>query len=188
MAGVLLSFAGAAFTAPARAQDLSVVAESVVYCADAGEVRFTLTFSRVPDFTTVDADGRQADSFQYYVHKPWDQPWLFDVLIRGEEIHVNGDLRVRDRYGAGGPDAGGWGNLRAAVPFRREGATVTWSLPLAALAEDDGAFYYTIDVAEYGTQSSPTLYRHSHVARGGPDCLTVPVEGLPWGGLKSLYR
>lgn len=179
---------GAALTAPALADDLSVVAESAVYCADAGEVRFTLTFSHIPDFSTLDQYGRQADSFQFYLHAPESEPELFDGLIRGEEIHVNGDLRVRDRLGDGGPDACGWGPLRGAVPFRREGATLTWSLPLAWLADDDGAFHYEIAVAEYGVASSAPLFRHSHVAVASPDCLTVPVEALAWGGLKSLYR
>jgi hypothetical protein len=179
---------GAALAGPARADGLIVVAESAVYCADAGEVRFTLTFSRAPDFSTLDEHGRQADSFQYYIHAPWSEPGLFDVLIRGEEIHVNGDLRVRDRHGDGGPDASGWGPLRGAAPFRQDGATLTWSLPLAWLADDDGAFHFEIDLAEYGVSSSDPLFRHSHVAVAGPDCLTVPVEALAWGGLKSLYR
>lgn len=69
-----------------------------------------MQFNRLPDFFTVDALERQADSFQYYIGFQ-SFPLNFESLVRGEEIHVAGDIRVRAPIGDGGPGSGGWGPI-----------------------------------------------------------------------------
>src|SRR5258708_7613266 len=71
-------------------------------------VTFTLTFNHPPDLLTADTIGRQADSFQFFIST---------TVVRGEEIHIAGDVRVRDQSpSSGDPDSGGWGALRGSVP------------------------------------------------------------------------
>jgi hypothetical protein len=46
---------------------LVVLSHSAVFRPATGQVTFTVTFNRAPDFESVDALGRQADSFQYFI-------------------------------------------------------------------------------------------------------------------------
>src|SRR4051794_12864320 len=65
---------------------------------------FEIHFSQHPDFFHVDSVGRQANSFQVFVNPNWsgdhrDLELQFEDIrdiIRGEEIHAGGELRVRD--------------------------------------------------------------------------------------------
>ena len=88
-----------------------------------GNVDFSLTFNQVPDFFTVDQFGRQANSFQFYIAtSPFPglyPPRPYASLIRGEEIHVAGDLRVRnDNPPDPDPNASGWGSIQALFRLR----------------------------------------------------------------------
>src|SRR5512133_2720845 len=56
------------FLAPASAATTFTVSkESARHKCSTSDVTFTVDFSRQPDFVTTDAEGRQADSFQYYI-------------------------------------------------------------------------------------------------------------------------
>jgi len=108
-------------------------------------VLFTLQFSDVPNFYVVDPSNRQQDSFQLYV---FDAPRQDDEglgggyvnvrsITRGEEIHYGGGLPIRNVFPAPGttadPMSGGWGSVRATVPFVQSGKTVFYLASLAAL-------------------------------------------------------
>src|SRR5688572_3943146 len=75
-----------------------ILSESVTVDQIAQEATFELEFDTVPDFFTVDAFGRPADSFQYFLFyegDPFQPDPETDVIIRGDEIHIAGDIRFR---------------------------------------------------------------------------------------------
>ena len=107
-------------------------------------VLFTLRFSDVPNFYVVDASNRQQDSFQIYI---FDAPRQDDAglaggyvnvrsITRGEEIHYGG-LPIRNVFPAPGstadPRSGGWGSVRATVPFVQDGKTLFYLVSLTIL-------------------------------------------------------
>src|SRR5688572_3504127 len=111
-------------------------------------VLFTLHFSDVPNFYVVDSANRQQDSFQLYV---FDAPRQDDQglaggyvnvrsITRGEEIHYGGGLPIRNVVPVPGmtadPTSGGWGSVRATVPFVQSGKTVFYIASLAVLGVD----------------------------------------------------
>lgn len=130
-----------------------------------GTLHFELHFNRMPDFMKLDANGRPADSFQIYV--AFDpattdpvSPALADVIIRGDEIHLAGDLRVRDaKPAASDPNCGGWGAIRGSVPFHvkhlHDGtAKLLFDISFALLGIT-GKFSYVVETFAYGaTQGS----------------------------------
>jgi hypothetical protein len=108
-------------------------------------VLFTLQFSDVPNFYAVNASNQQQDSFQLYV---FDAPRQDDEglaggyvnvksITRGEEIHYGGGLRIRNVFPDPGtsadPTSGGWGSVRATVPFVQSGKTVFYIVNLGVL-------------------------------------------------------
>lgn len=172
---------------PAPVEALSVQSSSVMVDTEAGVAGFSLLFDAVPDFYTVDEFGRQASSFQYWIF--WDgAPTVrtgdSDVIVRGGEIPVAGDLRFRDRgpSGTGGPDAGGWGPLRGSVPFVQTGALVEFSAPLSLIGDPDGVFAYGLIATEYGA-SSGTLLGYSGQVVPEPSTASLVALGL---GLTAL--
>lgn len=123
---------------------------------------FVLFFNRMPDFDTLDNSGRQADSFQIFIafdpNTPSPaNPQMADVLIRGEEIHLSHDIRVRDaRPLVKDPVAGGWGALRGSVPYMTtllpgNGAVLTFTVPFSLLGVS-GKFCYELETYSYGSQ------------------------------------
>ena len=118
---------------------IEIVSQSAAVDRGAGVVRFDLTFDETPDFFTADEFGRLADSFQYEIDGDWNAPVGIppeglDRVVRGDEIRVAGALRVRDA-GFGmtpdpDPDAGGWGGVRAELPFRLDGTRLRFEAPL----------------------------------------------------------
>ena len=152
-AAVLLGAAGRA-----RA-GLRIVEQSAAVDRDAGRAAFAVRFDSAPDLFTVDEFGRLADSFQYEVDADGPVSAEFPVgdveaVVRGDEIRLAGALRVR-AAGAGvepddDPAAGGWGPVRAAVPFNLDGPDLSFEVPLAALGDDDGRFSYRLFTAEFG--------------------------------------
>jgi hypothetical protein len=109
---------------------------------------FTVTFSRAPIF--VAADSSDADAFQYEIDA--DSTDLsrdlelneIDAVVRGGEIWEGRGIPVRQRTGGGGEgdEAGGWGPVRALLPFDLNDKTLTFSAPLSTLGAADGTFRY----------------------------------------------
>ncbi|MEH2242924.1 PEP-CTERM sorting domain-containing protein [Nostoc sp.] len=139
---------------------LLVESESAVVNLDAKEVLFTINFNKVPDFLTVDQVGRQADSFQYFIDADGKLPVFrgspyyseLESIIRGEEIHVAGDVRIRDvvSIGASEPNSGGWGKIRGSVPYSLDGTVLKFSAPLEFIGDSDGLFSYQLESYEFG--------------------------------------
>src|SRR5260221_6972375 len=70
---------------------LLIVQQSVRLDEAVSAAQFSITFSRTPDFTTLDSDGRQADSFQYEIAPDFasiSQASFENItaIVRGDEI------------------------------------------------------------------------------------------------------
>jgi hypothetical protein len=154
---------GALATATARADvratpgELLALSESAVFDPATGQVTFTLTFNRPPDFQTTDSVGRQADSFQYYIVGDPSLPYPsnYDTIVRGEELHLTSDvLRVRNATPSDptDPASGGWGTVRGVVPYQLNGNVLTFSTSLGLISDHsvDGHFSYDLLIAQYG--------------------------------------
>jgi hypothetical protein len=123
------------------------------------QIRFEVPFDHIPDFLTVDQDGRTEDSFQYDVaYDPTQQAdsgTVQGAIVRGDEIHVAGALRIRNALPASpDPTSGGWGTVRATVPFEmrfnRDGSAV---LSFVASCSDlgiSGPFSWVLDTFHFG--------------------------------------
>lgn len=143
------------------------------------EVTFSIRFNKAPDFYTVDSFGRQADAFQYYVDvdalssKPNQNQ--VESIVRGGEIHVNGDIRIRDRYGYDGTDlnSGGWGPILGTVPYTLSDTLLSFTTPLSYLKDDDGVFTYQLLLTEYGATS------HLVYGRSGEHSV-IPLPPAIW--------
>jgi hypothetical protein len=137
---------------------LQINSQSVVVNSDSQEALFTLEFNEAPDFFSVDNVGRQADSFQYFIDADGRLPVFsgspyfsqLETIIRGEEIHIAGDIRVRNVFGEGGLNSGGWGAIRGSVPFTLDGTVLKFSTPLSLLGDSDGQFSYRLEAYEFG--------------------------------------
>jgi hypothetical protein len=123
-------------------------------------MHFVLHFDRKPDFKTLDSVGRQADAFQIFIAfdpttpNP-EGPSTVDVLIRGEEIHLSKDIRVRDaRPSISDPSADGWGALRGSVPYalhveKDKTAILMFDIPFPLLGVM-GKFAYAVMITHFG--------------------------------------
>ncbi|HSY41149.1 MAG TPA: hypothetical protein VLA79_16535 [Polyangia bacterium] len=122
-------------------------------------IRFEVPFDHIPDFLTVDQTGRPEDSFQYYIaYDPTqhaDSGTVQGAIVRGDEIHVATALRIRNALPAStDPTSGGWGTVRATVPFEmrfnRDGSAV---LSFVASWSDlgiSGPFSWVLDTFHFG--------------------------------------
>jgi hypothetical protein len=107
----------------------------------AGQVNFSLTFNETPDFFTKDSHGRQADSFQYFLNVDPPSPDESNlVLLRGDSISGTGKIGVSDNYG---PD-------RNWLSYKIVNNTMTFSAPISMLHDDDGNFWYHVELYQYG--------------------------------------
>jgi hypothetical protein len=152
--GMVLALPG---VADAQApSEFTVLSESAVFDPVTGQVTFTLVFNRRPDFQTEDSVGRRADSFQYYIvgDPTLPYPANYDAIIRGDEIDVtSGLLPIRSSVPpATDPAAGGWGHVRAVVPFSLNENVLTFSTSLALISDHsvDGHFSYELLLTQYG--------------------------------------
>jgi hypothetical protein len=114
--------------------------------------RFDVLFSGRPDFYKVDEFGRQRDEFQFEIDGPGvSQDWPFETLIRGGEIHLAGDIRIRNvEPPVLSPEAGGWGAVRGSVGYSLSDNRLSFSVPFDILGAPDGAFSYTAYSVNYG--------------------------------------
>ncbi|MFN8491658.1 MAG: hypothetical protein U0350_28930 [Caldilineaceae bacterium] len=153
---VLALLVGIPGTAKAEAE-IMFVSESAIFDPVTQAVLFTIEFNQAPDFFTVDAFGRQKNSFQYYIVGAPNLPYPanFDAIIRGEEIHITSDaIRIRNSAPSV-PDtgAGGWGAVRGVIPFSLKGNVLTFSVPLHLISDHslDGAFAYQLESYQFGS-------------------------------------
>ena len=164
---------------------LLVESESAVVNLDVKEVLFTVNFNQVPDFFT-DQYGAQVDSFQYFIDQDGELPILnaspiysnFSSIIRGDEIHVAGDVRIRDVFSVGlsEPNSGGWGNIRGSVPYTLDGTVLKFSTPLQLIGDSDGVFSYQLLLTEFGAWNGITNENKSIIS-------SVPEPNLALGAL-----
>jgi hypothetical protein len=156
MVGLLTAAASAAD--PPRNRPIHIVQESAVYDRATGTVDFAATFDRAPDLRRFDEFGRRANSFQYFIVGDDTLPDLeqWDAIIRGDELSLtSGLLPIRNSSPLDpAPEAGGWGTIRAAVPFRLHGRELTISAPLSAVSDHstDGAFAYSLETYTFGAR------------------------------------
>lgn len=142
------------------AETFQIVWHDVDISRDGRTAAFTLAFNRAPSFT-VDADLMPGEAFQYEIDADadhFDLPLSFDdidTVVRGSEIRAGDSaLPVRERDGAGGPDSGGWGAVRALLPFELDDRTLTFTAPLSAIGDNDGRFRYRLISTEEGSLTS----------------------------------
>jgi hypothetical protein len=125
-------------------------------------MHFSVHFSHLPDFTTLDSNGRQQDSFQIFIaFNPATpnpvNPQAVDVLVRGDEIHIARALRIRDaRPAASDPNGGGWGAIRGTVPFHvstqaNGTAVLTFTAPFSLLGIV-GQFAWALQTTNFGAE------------------------------------
>lgn len=157
------------------------------------EVTFFIKFNEAPDFFTVDSFGRQAGEFQYYIDADAldSTPHQNHVesIVRGGEIHLDGDIRIRDRYGYDGTDtnSGGWGPILGSVPYTLSGTLLSFTTPWSLLKDDDGIFTYQLLLTEYGS-TSDLVYGLSGESYLQPS--PVPLPAAIWlfvSGLAGFF-
>lgn len=136
--GGLLAFAG-----PVRA-GLSEFSPVIVNQA-AGTATFSIDFPHVPNFYSVDAFGRVADSFQIQISaNPNGSPQINPTtVIRGDEIHYSSAITIRNGSPpSSDPQSGGYGTVRGTVPFSITGTDLTFTTPLSLIGAPTGNFSY----------------------------------------------
>lgn len=155
--------------------------QSVDVDRNAGTATFQLTFDREPRFFLPHGGGGdQPDSFQIEIdadRNTFEQPILFDDIdsvIRGAEIFAGDGIPVRDREGDDGDNAGGWGPIRALVPFELDDTTLTFTTGLSAIGDDDGRFRYRIITTESGSLT------------GEVSAAIIPLPAAVWTGVMLL--
>ncbi|MHC5597978.1 MAG: hypothetical protein ACYTXC_18915 [Nostoc sp.] len=188
-----LSILGAALIALGTGQiaqaELFAESESAVVNLDTKEVLFSINFNRAPDFFTLDEGGRQADSFQYFIDPSGELPIFrppsaysnLSSIIRGGEIHVGGDIPIRDVFSVGPsePNSGGWGNIRGSVPYKLNGTFLQFSAPLQFIGDSDGLFSYRLESYEFGSWNGITNENKSTIATA----TSVPEPNFALGAL-----
>lgn len=149
--------------------------ESHIFTADTGAdvINFSLTFSKVPDFYTVDEFGRQKNGFLVLVgtqhQTPTGSHTDAEVAIHSKTIPTLDQLLVDDTpVGIDRPDR--------FLDFTVVDRTVTFQMPFdyASIPSGgpfDGAFTYYIHLVSYGSTTDRLA---------GP--AFVPLPASAWGG------
>jgi len=159
----LLSAFAATFATFANAApvDFQIVHQNITVDRAAGTAQFTIVFNQPPDFTN--GPGGQADAFQYEIDanstnlkKPFGVADV-DAVIRGGEISDAQTLPVRSGAGDGGPDSGGWGPVRAVLPFQLNDSTIKFTAPLADLGDTTGEFRFRAFTTRQGAITSQAV-------------------------------
>ena len=170
----------AASVARADTEDLHIVWQDVSVDTDAHTATFTLTFNRAPVFSLPTGESEQNEAFQFEIDgdaDTFDSPLLFsdiDSVIRGSEIYRSLGLPVREPEGDGGPDAGGWGPVRALIPFDLSDQTLTFTTGLTTIGDNDGRFRYRLITTDGGTLT------------GTIQAALIPLPAAAWPGIVVL--
>lgn len=149
----------------AGAQATELTACDISRLADSDLVTFQLVFDSHPDFFTLDQHGQPVDEFQFAISPGPSVTHDFSgisTIIRGGEIYVNGDIRIRNTAPCTDlPVSGGWGSIRGSVPFSLSGNVLTFSASDTLLGADPntGAFGYMLSfIHDGGTTGQPNIY------------------------------
>ncbi|MFB2875589.1 hypothetical protein [Floridanema aerugineum] len=188
---------GLSLSLPAQAA-LMIHSQSAVANLDTQKVIFTIEFNEVPDFFTVDEFNRQADSFQYYIDADGNLPVFggspyysgLEAIIRGAEIPVAGDIRVRNVFPSSDePTSGGWGSFRGSVPYTLNGTVLTFSTPLQLIGDSDGLFSYQLLLTEFGGSTDYLDAKSVVNSTSVPEC-SSSLSVLAFGvlGASSLLK
>jgi hypothetical protein len=180
---LIVGAAGYPSIAVGATADFRVVAQSVSVDRDAGTATFTLDFDREPRFFLPHGGGGdQPDGFQIEIdadYNMFDRPIAFDdidAVVRGAEIFAGDGIPVRDRDGDGGGDrAGGWGPVRALVPFDLDGSSLSFTTGLQTLGDDDGQFRYRLIATDGGALTSEINA-----------ATIIPLPAAAWSGMALL--
>ena len=105
-----------------------------------------------------------------------------ETIIRGSEINFYGKIPFRDRLGGSSdPTSGGWGEIRALVPYELDGSSLTFTSSLGvAIGDLDGSFSYRLLLVEYGASSDSLDSRASVVPV--PSAVILGSLGLTFSG------
>jgi hypothetical protein len=148
-------------TARAATEEFHLVDQSCAVDKTAGTATFRLSFAKAPQFFPAQGGGEQPDTFQIDIdadHNTFDHPIEFDEIdsvVRGAEIAAGDGIPVRAREGDGGSDqSGGWGPVRALVPFELSGSTLTFTTGLNTIGDQDGKFRYRVITMDGGSLTS----------------------------------
>lgn len=178
--------AGAGLASPSAGlahvtDEFHLVEQSVVVDRTGGTATFRLSFDREPRFFLPHGGGGdQPDGFQIEIDadsNTLEQPLAFediDTVVRGAEIFAGDGIPVRDREGDGGNNAGGWGPVRALVPFDLDGSTLTFTTGLETLGDEDGRFRYRLITTQSGGLT------------GEVNAAIIPTPMSVWGGMVLL--
>jgi hypothetical protein len=168
--------------AHADTEDFHLIWQSVDVNRQDDTATFTLNFSHEPVFFAADGAAEQLHAFQLEIDadiNSADAPLGFDdvdTVIRGAEIYRGDGIPVRDRDGAGGEGSGGWGPVRALLPFELDNNTLTFTFTtgLKAIGDDDGRFRYRLITTDAGTLTSTT------------QAAIIPLPAALWPGVAML--
>ena len=153
----------------AASSALAIKSQSARYQSSTGMVKFRIVFNRAPDFSTSDAYGNQADSFQYFVGDASSPqvPAHFDSIIRGEEIHSIGRIPIRNAVPPDPLSTSGWGTIRGEVPFTLHGRVLRFSAPLSMLTDRVAlaSLPYQLEAYEFGSWNGVTILGHIRLRR-----------------------
>jgi hypothetical protein len=180
LAGLGLFNSSARVAHGATNDDFHLVDQSVLVDTTAGTATFRLDFGHEPRFFVPEGATEQPDGFQIEVdgdHNTFDHPIQFeeiDSVVRGAEIFGGDEIPVRDPQGDGGATAGGWGPVRATLPFELQGSTLTFTTGLDTIGDQDGKFRYRIITTENGSLVSEV------------NAAIIPVPIALWGGMMML--
>lgn len=165
----------------ATAESFHLVEQSVAVDQAAGTATFRLSFDREPRFFLPDGGAEQLNAFQIEVDADSNTlatPIGFDdidAVVRGAEIFEGAGIPVRAREGDGGSGStGGWGPVRAIVPFELDGATLTFTTALETLGDTDGRFRYRVITIDDGSLS------------GELNAAIIPLPAALWAGVVML--
>jgi hypothetical protein len=154
---LLLAINVCVLSTPALALPLTI--ESLRLSSQGDSVLFDMVFDRMPDFTTVDAFGRQADAFQFHIWYDDKVPHLnaiYQTVIRGTEINIAGDIPVRQVSATdpGGPGSGGWGPAVGRVGYEivptGGGYRLSFLVPYLMIGDPDRNFAWNLSLYEFG--------------------------------------
>lgn len=184
-AALLAAFCGTHAQAQTPRPPFLIERETAFYDLNVADpsIAFRLVFNQVPDFTIVDALGRQEFDFQYKTP---------DAVIRGPELHVSGDmLRIRaiSPPDDSDPLSGGWGAVIGSVPWMLSGKAVTFSIPYQFLNANGPQFSYSVFPLQFGAGEQ---FLTGATIAGNPSTIPEPstwgmmLAGFAGLGVKSL--
>jgi hypothetical protein len=150
--------------------------------------RFHLVFTRPPDFLHSDEFDRPDNSFQFEINPTFaggpgellrDGVGDVQTVVRGDELRYTGGKLLRIRTTRGDPDpdpaAGGWGEVRGAVPIHLSRNELDFAADFDTLKEDgDGRFAYRVFTTQHGETTSSL------------EAIAVPVPPAVWIGGSTL--